>query len=132
MAFFDKLNDLAKNIGDKTGDVIETNRINLKIASEKKEVNALMQKIGEYYYENYKNGGIPQEQIKDYFFAADEKNLLIAESQAEIDRLKAADAAVKPAEEKHDAPSDKLACPGCGAMYDAGKRFCGECGSKLD
>lgn len=132
MAFLDKLNDLAKNIGDKTGDVIETNRINLKIASDRKEVNALMQKIGEYYYGKYKKGEIPPEEIKDYFAAADEKNLLIAEAQTEIERIKTADAAAKPAEENQDAPSDKLACPGCGAMYDPGKRFCGECGCQLD
>lgn len=34
MAFFDKLGDLAKNIGDKTSDAIETNKLNSKINTE--------------------------------------------------------------------------------------------------
>lgn len=144
MAFFDKLNDLAKNIGDKTGDAIETGRLSAKISADKKEIMALMQKIGEYYYEKYKNGDVPPEEIKDYFAAADEKNVLILEYQAEISKLREADESVRPAgSEPQSAPEtsattetqdvpEKIACPGCGAMYDGGTRFCGECGSRLE
>lgn len=144
MAFFDKLNDLAKNIGDKTGDAIETGRLNSKIAADKKEIAALMQKAGEYYYEKYKNGDVPPEEIKDYFAAADEKYVQISEHQSEISKLKTADEAGRAAgAEPQSVPessvvmetqaaSVKIACPGCGATYDAGTRFCGECGSSME
>jgi hypothetical protein len=144
MAFFDKLNDLAKNIGDKTGDAIETGRLNSKIAADKKEIAALMQKAGEYYYEKYKNGEVPPEEIKDYFAAADEKYIQILENQSEISKLRTADEPgraagsesqsvpeTSAAMETQDAPG-KIACPGCGAMHDAGTRFCGECGSRME
>jgi len=35
MAFFDKLNQVAKNIGDKTNDAIETTKLSSKINAEK-------------------------------------------------------------------------------------------------
>ena len=35
MAFFDKINSIAKNVGDKTGDAIEMAKINARIASER-------------------------------------------------------------------------------------------------
>lgn len=50
MAFFDKLNDLAKNIGDKTNDAIETGKLNSKINSENAAAMEEIKKIGTYYY----------------------------------------------------------------------------------
>ena len=35
MAFFDKLGELTKSVGDKTNDMIETNKLNGKIKAEK-------------------------------------------------------------------------------------------------
>lgn len=51
MAFFDKLGGLAKNIGDKTSDAIEINKLNSRINSEKAAAGEEMKKIGEFYYD---------------------------------------------------------------------------------
>lgn len=56
MAFFDKLNDIAKSIGDMTNDAIETNKLNSKISGEKAAIRELMYQIGEHYYEKYRSG----------------------------------------------------------------------------
>ena len=39
MTFFDKINSIAKNVGDKTGDAIEMAKINARIASERSAMN---------------------------------------------------------------------------------------------
>ena len=93
----DKLNDFAKNIGDKTGDAIETTKLNSKISSEKKEISRLMQKIGEAYYEKYKNGEQPAPELLECFTEIDAHNVAISEAQAEIDKIKAPAEAPKPA-----------------------------------
>ena len=56
MAFFDKLGDLAKNIGDKTTDAIETGKLNSKIGSETAAAAAQLQKVGEFYYAKFAAG----------------------------------------------------------------------------
>ena len=50
MAFFDKLNDLAKSVKDAANDAVETTRIKSRISSEKRAVDEACRKIGEYYY----------------------------------------------------------------------------------
>ena len=53
MAFFDKLNQMAKNIGDKTSDAIETSKLNSKINAETTAAGEDLKKIG-----GIKNGWI--------------------------------------------------------------------------
>ena len=53
MAFFDKLNQVAKNIGDKTSDAIETGKLNSKVNSEKNLAGEELKKIGEFYYNQF-------------------------------------------------------------------------------
>ena len=56
MAFFDKLSDFAKNIGDKTTDAIETGKLQSKVNSEKNLAGEKLKKIGEFYYNAWLNG----------------------------------------------------------------------------
>ena len=132
MAFFDKLNDLAKNISDKTGEAIEINKLNSKISLEKKEIAQLMQKIGEFYYEKYKKGEVSHSTLLEYFTAIDEHHLAVSEAQAEIEQIKAVSES-----NKTDAPapamqSAGILCSSCGAENDSQKKFCSECGAKLE
>lgn len=56
MAFFDKLTDVATNIGDKASDVLETTKLKSKISSEKKAIEMELAEIGRIYYEKLKAG----------------------------------------------------------------------------
>lgn len=49
MAFLNKLNDLAKSLGDMTNDAIGTSKLNGKIREERKAVDELLHEIGAYY-----------------------------------------------------------------------------------
>lgn len=132
MAFLDKLNDFAKNIGDKTGDAIETTKLNSKISSEKKEISRLMQKIGEAYYEKYKNGEQPAPELLECFTEIDAHNVAISEAQAEIDKIKAPAEAPKPATTTPSANTSGITCASCGTVNNSQQKFCSGCGAKVE
>ena len=56
MAFLDKLGDIARGIGDKTGDAIETAKLNGKIKTEQTAIAECMRQIGEIIYGKHKAG----------------------------------------------------------------------------
>lgn len=128
MAFFDKLGDIAKNIGDKTGDAIETTKINTEIASKKREVSLLKQKIGVFYYDKYKNGESIDPEALEYFVEVDALMLQVNDLQREIDMIKGEN------EAKAMSKSTDLGikCSNCGRVNEVGKKFCSDCGSKLE
>ena len=128
MAFFDKLNDIAKNIGDKTSDAIETTKLMAKISSEKSTISDLTKKIGEYYCARRAAGGTFEPEAETLYEQILEHERVIAQTQAEMGRIKAEGAAAAAA------PSAAAAgntCPSCGANLAAGARFCGACGTKI-
>jgi len=145
MAFFDKLGDLAKNLGDKTTDAIETNKLNGKITAKKTAVAECMRKIGESFYQRYKDEGFTDDKMCELFTAIDGHNAVIEEAQAAINGIKeAAAAAQQPAETPASIPappdeglttatdgSGSITCA-CGQSNPTGTRFCGSCGGKLD
>ncbi len=134
MAFFDKINDFAKDISDKTSDAIETTRLNGKIASEKLAANEELLKIGQHYYDLFLSGQADEaiiplcEAAKTHLDAADQ-------FQAEIDRIKAENEAAKAAPAPAPATPAPQAqgcfCTNCGTKLPAGTRFCSNCGSPL-
>ena len=156
MAFFNKLNDLAKNITDKTNDAIETGKLNSRANSEKNLAAEELKKIGTYYYEKFTHGEEVDAEILDLLNAAkahyDEADAALAEIEKirlENEAQKAAAAApvapaapVVPATPVVDAApvrmvlvseaTGDITCPGCGALNAAGIKFCGECGTKLE
>ena len=96
MAFFDKINDFAKNISDKTSDAIETSKLNSKIAAEKLAANEELLKIGQHYYDLYL-AGQAEEAILPFCEAAKGHLDAAEQMQGEIDRIKAENEAAKAA-----------------------------------
>ena len=56
MAFFDKLGELTKSVGDKTNDMIETNKLNGKIKAEKAAIEAVKAELGALYWAKFEAG----------------------------------------------------------------------------
>ena len=132
MAFFDKLNDLAKNIGDKTNDAIETTKLNSKISTERSAAGEDLKKIGEFYYAKYAETGEAAPEILEFCHSAKAHYDAMAEARVEIDRIKAENEAEKaaPAVPVHTASG--IACAACGKVNSPGTKFCCECGGKLE
>ncbi len=141
MAFFDKLENFARNIGDKTSDAIETNKLNSKISSEKSLAAEEWKKIGEFYYNIYINGGEVAPEVLEACDAAKAHLDAAAEAQAKIEQIKAekeaqaqaaaeARAAQEAAMQAEEAGAMK--CPECGAEVPEGRKFCSECGTKIE
>ena len=56
MAFFDKLGEITKSVGDKTNDMIETNKLNGKIKAEKAAIEAVKAELGALYWAKFEAG----------------------------------------------------------------------------
>ena len=127
MAFFDKLSEVAKNIGEKTNDAIETGKLSSKISSEKSAAEAEIQKIGVFYYEQFLQGIEVAEEISEYCNKAKEHYSAAEEAQAEIKKIKSEGLNSQTAASLHSL----IKCPTCGMENDSGTKFCGSCGTKL-
>lgn len=135
MAFFDKLNDFAKNIGDKTSDAIETTKLNSRISSERSAAGEDLKKIGEHYYNLFTAGGEVAPEVVEFCQSAKAHYDAAAEAQAEIERIKAENEAEKAAAAAPIVPAAQvsgIACPSCGAVNSEGTKFCQGCGTKLE
>ena len=138
MAFLDKLSGVAKNLGDKAGEAIETTKLNSKISSEKSAIEGVYKKIGEYYYQQYKSGVVLPEEAAVFCTEIDGHNTAIEEAKAEIDRIKtetAAAAAAPAAPSPAPVPvlaDEGIICPSCANENPRGTKFCQGCGEKLE
>ena len=146
MAFFDKLNQVAKNLGDKTTDAVETTKLNTKIHTEKKALEEELKKIGEFYYNVYANGGSVAPEVLEFCQKAKEHYDAIEGAQAGTNQIKAENEAAKaPAYTAQTAPVYEApvtpvveaapagnVCSACGALNSEGTKFCFECGNKLE
>lgn len=130
MAFFDKINNLAKNISDKTSDAIETGKLNSKANAEKNLAAEDLKKIGEVYYNIWLETGEAAPGAEELFQSAKGHYDAAEEALAEVERIRAENEAAKAAAA---APaSEGLTCTGCGAVNPPGTRFCSNCGTKLE
>jgi hypothetical protein len=137
MAFLDKLGDIARNIGDKATDAIETTKLNSKISAEKTAIAECMRQIGEYYYGKHETGEPDDPGTAEFFAAIDGHNKAIADTQAEIERIQAENAAQVQSVAASDAQTpalvaDEIICTACGKGNTPDTKFCCECGGKLE
>lgn len=133
MSFLDKLGGIAKNIGDKTGEILAVNKLNSKIHAEQQAAAEELRKIGEYYYNLFLSGGQTAPEIAEFCQSAKSHYDEAAQAQAEIDRIRAEAEAAKAAQTAAQTPAapDGTVCPSCGASAAPGVKFCPECGAPL-
>ena len=153
MAFFDKLGEIAKNVSDKTSEMIEVNKYNQKITSERAKVYEAKGRLGSYYWDRFCAGEQLEPEAAIICAEITALNESINSLQAELEAYKASEAAAAPAQlscvcPSCQAPNDPQSkfckscgakmeqstgrfCPSCGKENAAGTKFCNECGAKI-
>lgn len=132
--FFDKFNAVAKDLGEKAGDALETGKINVKLMSEKDALGKTFQELGKVYYEYYRSGGEVLPEADQLCKKADEHNRTILSMQNQAEAIKngqpvqAEDNEEKPSQTD---PENGKFCPNCGAAVEEGVKFCPNCGNQL-
>ena len=121
MDIFDKINDFAKTATEKTNNVIESTKLSAKADSEQRNLNAIIQKIGEYYVAKIDAGETLDEEVMSMYSGVVTSRKTIATLRAEIDMLKGT---------KAPSSSDAKYCPYCGRELDVTAKFCLNCGKQ--
>lgn len=130
MAFFEKLQNVAKTAAAGAGDMIETTKLNAKISEEKKKIAQFKSQIGEYYWQQFESGAALPEEAADYCRQ-------ISSCQEQINLLEAQIADIRNDNEaapavRAEAPAARAEatafCTNCGAAISPDARFCPNCG----
>ena len=136
MAFFNKLNTVARNAAktaaDMANDAIGTGRVTVKIKKEELAIEQRYEKIGEYFYRKRCEGMELPAKLEEYCVAIDISRAAIKELQEELEELRDAPE-VTFEEEIPYVPEDRevLLCSACGKSAERGALFCSGCGAKL-
>ena len=132
MDFFDKLSDVAKNVTNKTNDIIEVTKLNSKIAAEEGSINKLLMRLGEECWAEFSSGVKLSPAMTEICDAISEGRARIELINDEVDVIKAVGSVNKNAQATRQEPVElEIKCPACGALMAPGIKFCGACGAKL-
>lgn len=126
MAFFDKISEMAKNVGDKTGDMIEVTKLGGQISDAEKRIVDQKKAIGEYCWTQYIANIQLDPEIAKMCASIKSDEELIARTQAEVRSIKADKAAAPVVVE-----AGMLRCQECETPNPEGTRFCQNCGAEL-
>lgn len=117
MAFFEeigkKLSDAGQSVAQSTKNLADVTQLNSANSDKEKKIHALYTKLGQAYYETYKND--PAAELKE---TVEEITALFAEIEENKEKIKQIKGIVK--------------CAKCGADVPAGASFCNSCGSKVE
>lgn len=126
MEIRDKVNEIARLVGDKAGEMVEIGKLNAKVYSENGEVDALKKQLGEICFGKYRAGDALDPEIEEVCARIEKHKRKIAELQQTLRRMKNA--------EKNSGTSsatDVGYCPYCGTELVKNARFCAGCGKEL-
>ena len=113
--------ELAKNVADKTNDLLETGKLNSQISSANTSINELKTRLGDHYWTLFLQG----EQLDDDAVVL---CTTIKEYTEEIESLRAQLAEMKA---KREAAAGQT-CQACGVVNTNDACFCKNCGVKLE
>lgn len=129
MDFLNKLGGFAKNVGNKTNDLLEIGRLNSRIHAEEDAIDQHKFDLGDYMWEKFQTGVAMDERATVICAAIRERNQTIQSMREEITSIKRSQEAAQPQEPKPEAAVE--ICPVCGGEIAAGCKFCGDCGTQL-
>ncbi len=78
----------AEKVSQKSGEMIETTKMNGKINTEEKKIKDIYYEIGKTLYENYKYGVAVDSDMAEFCIKIDEANEKIQELKEEIEKIK--------------------------------------------
>jgi len=136
MAFFDKLNSVAKSAAksaaDLANDAIGSGKIAVKIKREEMLIEQQYEKIGEYFYKMRNEGMEMPSELEECCVAIDVALATIKELEEARSEMRDS-SSIRFEDEVPYAQDDRVVrtCPSCGADVDHGAVFCTNCGSKL-
>lgn len=135
MAFLDKLNTIAKNVGGTASDALETGKLALRIRNEKAAIDDAKKRLGEYYYAKHVEGEVLSPDAVLICGEIDTAKAMIESLEVEMGKLKTnvsdGFSTMFNTEEAQDADSfvEEQICSNCGAVVPFGKKFCEKCGT---
>lgn len=117
MAFFEnlgkKVGEAAQAAAKKSGELVETTKLNVNINSEEDKIQKLYAQIGKAVFDKFAESGAAEDYIKEACEA-----IIVHEQN------------IKSLREKIAAVKGTKACIGCGAEMDRTQIFCSKCGAK--
>ena len=123
MEIREAVNELAKMIGDKAGEMVELGKLNAKLYSEKNALDELKKQIGEVCFGKYRSGEELDPEIESLCAKLEQHQHTVSETKRMISRMKATS---QPQPEEKDAY-----CPYCGEALVKSAAFCSSCGEKI-
>ena len=123
MAFFDRLNEMAKTVSEKTNDSLEINKLIGEINLTKGNIQSFQRELGEHFWAKFVTG----EQFDDEAMMICDK-IVAAQDKIHGMEAEAEQAAERAGIEKEPVP----VCAECGAVLAEGQKFCGECGKPVE
>ncbi|WP_315122471.1 hypothetical protein [uncultured Clostridium sp.] len=114
------LSKLAKTVGDgaatvakKSGEIVETSKLNLNISSEKNNIEKLYKEIGEMIFEKYKNGAMIDVDLEEACKSIEESNNNIEKIKEKIEEIKANKGNDSSEKDEDEEEEDENACSCC-------------------
>lgn len=132
MDFLNRLGGFAKNMGNKTNDLLEIGRLNARIHAEEDAIDQHKFDLGDYTWDKFQTGVAMDERSTVICLAIRERQQKIQAMREEIDAIKH-DRDKEADEMQHSDPAAGAVqlCPVCGGEIEAGCKFCGDCGTQL-
>ena len=139
MELFDKLTELAVNVGGKANGALEMSRLTVQQKNEEKTLGELAQKLGELYLEILRGSDEIPEEVRPVFDEIIETEQRLHEVISAIEAKRAEEAAAMEAKRAEEAAARAavpnyggMKCLGCGPENASSAKFCAQCGVKLE
>ena len=115
MAFFDKVKQGLDAASKKTSEVIEVQKINSSIRSEKSAIDDVYRQIGKTSFEKFEATGEGNDEFVGFFQAIQQHQTAIAELEQKLDEVR-----------------NLKECPNCKSEQPREVLFCSKCGYRFD
>lgn len=115
MAFFDKVKQGLDAASKKTSEVIEVQKLNSSIRSEKNEIDEIFRQIGKSSFERYGANGTGDEDFIGFFQSIQQRMVTITDLEQKLDEVR-----------------NLKECPSCKFEQPREVLFCSKCGFRFD